>query len=85
MYQMDYPDYEFHCTLNASRKIFGDLLPDHQLHTVAAHCGYYLENHHHALADAAILRKVRRSYGLKHISTATIYKSACYKTQVTIW
>jgi len=28
------------------------LLPNHQLHTVAAHCGFDLENHHHALADA---------------------------------
>jgi len=52
LYQMDYPDYEFHCTLRASRKIFGQLLPNHQLHTVAAHCGFDLENHHHALADA---------------------------------
>ena len=51
-YQMDYPDYEFHCTCRASRKIFGKLLPNHQLHTVAAHCGFDLTNHHHALADA---------------------------------
>ena len=27
-------------------------LPNHQLHTVAAACGYDLQNHHHALADA---------------------------------
>lgn len=27
-------------------------LPCHQLHVVAAACGYDLENHHHALADA---------------------------------
>lgn len=27
-------------------------LPNYQLHTVAAYCGYRLENHHHALADA---------------------------------
>jgi DNA polymerase-3 subunit epsilon len=27
-------------------------LLNHQLKTVAAHCGYNLENHHHALADA---------------------------------
>ena len=47
---MEYPDYEFHCTLRASRKSFR--LPNHQLHTVAAECGYCLENHHHALADA---------------------------------
>ena len=52
VYQMDYPDYEFHCTLKASWKIFGRKLPNHKLHTVAAHCGYDLRNHHHALADA---------------------------------
>ena len=51
VYQMDYPDYEFHCTYAAARRQFPDL-PNHQLHTVAAVCGYHLENHHHALADA---------------------------------
>ena len=51
-YQMDYPDYQFYCTYRASRKHFGKLLPNHQLHTVAAACGYDLLNHHHALADA---------------------------------
>ncbi|MDR0829759.1 MAG: 3'-5' exonuclease [Prevotellaceae bacterium] len=51
-YQMDYPDYKFHCTCRASRKFFGKTLENHQLHTVAAACGYNLANHHHALADA---------------------------------
>jgi DNA polymerase-3 subunit epsilon len=32
--------------------VFGKALPNHQLHTVAAHCGFDLKNHHHALADA---------------------------------
>ena len=32
--------------------MFGKELPNHQLHTVAARCGYDLTNHHHALADA---------------------------------
>jgi DNA polymerase-3 subunit epsilon len=32
--------------------MFGKALPNHQLHTVAGHCGYNLEKHHHALADA---------------------------------
>lgn len=50
-YQMDYPEYSFLCTLTASRKVFPDL-ENHQLHTVAQKCGYVLENHHHALADA---------------------------------
>ena len=52
VYQMDYPDYRFYDTLTASRQQFGRSLPNHQLHTVAAACGYNLENHHHALADA---------------------------------
>ena len=49
-YGMEYPGYEFHCTLAASRRCLK--LPNHQLHTVAGACGYDLENHHHALADA---------------------------------
>lgn len=49
-YGMPYPEYRFYCTLRASRSRL--CLPDHRLHTVAAACGYDLENHHHALADA---------------------------------
>ena len=52
VYQMDYPEYEFYDTLSASRKHFGCGLPNHQLQTVAAACGYDLTRHHHALADA---------------------------------
>ena len=52
VYQMDYPDSAFHDTLAASRCHFGCRLPNHQLQTVAAACGYDLVNHHHALADA---------------------------------
>ena len=52
VYQMDYPDYVFYDTLAASRRHFGYRLPNHQLQTVAAACGYDLRNHHHALADA---------------------------------
>ena len=49
-YGMSYPNYEFHCTLAASRRCLD--LPCHQLHVVATACGYDLANHHHALADA---------------------------------
>ena len=52
VYRMDYPGYEFHCTCRASRRQLGKCLPNHQLHTVAAYCGYDLTHHHHALADA---------------------------------
>lgn len=51
LYCMDYPDYQFYCTCRRSRRLFPEL-PNHQLHTVAAHCGYDLRNHHNALADA---------------------------------
>jgi len=51
VYQMDYPDYEFYDTLSKARQTFREL-ENHQLHTVAAACGYQMENHHYALADA---------------------------------
>ena len=50
VYRMDYPDYEFHCTCIASRKIWPE--GHHNLDIIAARCGYNLKNHHHALADA---------------------------------
>ena len=51
VYQMEWPGYVFYDTLRASRrKLRG--LPTYQLHTVSEACGYCLERHHHALADA---------------------------------
>ena len=50
-YQMTYPDYVFLDTLQAARRLLPHL-PNHQLHTVAAACGFELTAHHHALADA---------------------------------
>ena len=49
-YQMDYPDYDFYCTLKKSREVWSEGL--HRLEVIAERCGYKLENHHHALADA---------------------------------
>ena len=49
-YQMDYPDYEFHCTLIQSRRVWPE--GRHNLDIIAARCGYNLTAHHHALADA---------------------------------
>ena len=60
MYCMDYPDYEFHCTYQASRKI--KEIPNHQLHTVASFLGFKEFNHHNALADAQAC-----AYIAKHI------------------
>lgn len=50
VYQMDYPDYEFLCTLVKSRQVWPG--GRHTLDVIAARCGYDLTNHHHALADA---------------------------------
>ncbi len=50
-YKMKYPKYSFFCTEEASRKKFLEI-ENYKLNTVAAHCGFDLENHHNALADA---------------------------------
>lgn len=50
LYQMDYPDYRFHCTLLKSRKVWPE--GHHNLDIIAARCGYDLTHHHNALADA---------------------------------
>lgn len=52
VYRMDDPGYLFYDTLAASRHHYGCRLPNHQLQTVAAVCGFDLTRHHHALADA---------------------------------
>lgn len=52
------PGYRFYCTCRASRRVFGRSLPDHRLPTVSAACGYILENHHHALADAEACARI---------------------------
>ena len=49
-YRMTYPNYDFHCTLQKSRRIWP--YGHHRLDIIAARCGYMLEKHHHALADA---------------------------------
>lgn len=58
-YQMDYPDYTFLCTLQASRHKLQHLR-SHSLDVVAAACGYEMRNHHHALADAAACAAIAR-------------------------
>lgn len=50
-YRMDYPDYEFYDTLWAARRTFPQA-HNHRLETVAALCGFDMQRHHHALADA---------------------------------
>ena len=51
-YGMEYPDYTFFCTLQCARRKLRNMLPNFQLQTVAAYCGFDLKQHHHALADA---------------------------------
>ena len=64
VYRMDYPEYEFYDTLSASRRHFCGRLPNHQLQTVAAACGYDLTRHHHALADAEACARIALAIGL---------------------
>ena len=57
-YKMEYPCYQFFCTCRASRKRFGNRLPNHKLQTVAEICGFDLRQHHNALADAQACAKI---------------------------
>lgn len=57
MYQLDYPDYEFYCTLQKARMHLKGL-SDYKLNTVSAHCGFILKNHHNALADAEACARI---------------------------
>ncbi len=51
LYGIPYPEYRFLCTCRTARRLIPGL-PNYQLQTVAAYCGYDLTRHHHALADA---------------------------------
>lgn len=51
LYKIPYPDYTFYCTHIGSEQLLPDL-ENHKLHTVAKYCGYDLDKHHNALADA---------------------------------
>lgn len=59
LHEMNYPDYRFYCTYRLARKCFKGL-ENYQLHTVSAYCGYELENHHHALADAEACAEIAK-------------------------
>ena len=56
-YGMSYSYAPFLCTLRASRRLLKGL-PDHRLPTVSHFCGYDLQDHHHALADAEACARI---------------------------
>ncbi|MFV0390706.1 MAG: 3'-5' exonuclease [Paludibacteraceae bacterium] len=64
MYRMDYPDYDFFCTLQMARSAFKGILPNFKLDTVSRHCGFDLTRHHHALADAEACARIALTIGL---------------------
>lgn len=51
-YNMDYPEYEFLCTLSLSKRVLKGKLERYNLKEVASYCGFNLEHHHNAIADA---------------------------------
>ncbi len=58
LYNMHYPNYDFYCTLQQSRKLWPDI--EHCLDVIAERCGYDLKNHHNALADAEACAVIAR-------------------------
>ena len=49
---MTYPNYKFYCTCRTSRKVFGKRSAQSSIAYGSRTVRIYLENHHHALADA---------------------------------
>lgn len=59
VYQMDYPDYPFHCTLRAARRaIPRSMITSYSLPYVCNFFGIPFDNHHNALADADACAKI---------------------------
>jgi DNA polymerase-3 subunit epsilon len=59
LFGIKYPEPVFHCTCRAAKNAFPEL-PNHQLHTVAAHVNFDFNNHHHALADAEACAEIAK-------------------------
>ncbi len=77
-YDLAYPRYTFFCTCRMARKMY-PFLANHQLHTVAAYCGYDLTRHHHALADAEACAYIALSMMReKGVVSLEELKAACY-------
>ncbi len=58
-YRMDYPDYDFYCTLSASRrKIPRHVCGSHSLPSVCEALAIPFRDHHNALADAEACAKI---------------------------
>lgn len=59
IYGMDYPDYQFHCTLTKARStIPRSLLSSYSLPYLCEFLGIPFYNHHNALADAEACAKI---------------------------
>lgn len=80
-YGLPYPDYRFLCTLSASRRRIKGL-PNYQLHTVSAACGYLLERHHHARPTPKPVRD--RPCGFSDSSAAHPYRAGISLTNIEI-
>lgn len=58
-YGIDYPDYEFHCTLQGARRVIPrSMLSSYSLPYVCEFMGITFFNHHDALADAEACAKI---------------------------
>ena len=78
VYDLAYPKYPFYCTCRLSRKMY-PFLVNHQLQTVAAHCGYDLTQHHNAMADAYACAHIALTMMReKEVDTLEALMASCY-------
>ena len=62
------PEFDYLCTCNLARRVWPEL-PNHQLHTLAAHIGHDF-HHHHAQSDAEAAGRVLLAM-MKHADATT--------------
>lgn len=72
MYDMNYPEYEFHCTYRAANEYFRGLpktiRPERStLDCVSDFFGVYLGNHHNAIADARACAEIALKLQLQNV------------------
>ena len=78
VYDLAYPKYPFYFTCRLSRKMY-PFLVNHQLQTVAAHCGYDLTQHHNAMADAYACAHIALTMMReKEVDTLEALMASCY-------
>ncbi|WP_449354159.1 3'-5' exonuclease [Virgibacillus natechei] len=83
-FNLTYPDMDYLCTANISKRVWPDLI-NHKLNTLAAHHGIAFE-HHHALEDARVAAKIlMKAFSTYQADSMDIFLGKCNMTKGRIY